>query len=360
LETNINSNIAMISGRHVIVGGAGSLGVHLQRALLGHSGALSNISIVDLMESHRPGSIVDKSIDFFAYNLGEDAISCLKKALNGADTVYSMVTPDMELGSKRDFLHTNQIGVGHLLEACKQVGVNKLVYVSTIATTNHFVASVNQNEQDPLPPIETYQSYYDITKRKGEEMILDANDDGKLHTCAIRVGGIIADPKDYRFRNTFASPGRVVTIAGERIDCISARDLSRALIKASGKLDESNNALAGKPLFVTKSKSEISPKTFELTEMCADILGWKKTRLSPTFVSMIRGAQRWGHRAFVSKDDESAPGVPPHMWMEIVNYEQTFDNSLARTMLDFEPEETWEQAVEIIVKEYRNQNPGKV
>jgi len=47
------------------------------------------------------------------------------------------------------------------------------------------------------------------------------------------------------------------------------------------------------------------------------------------------------------------PGTPPHLYMEIPLYEQTFDNSLAKEVLGFEARESWEEAVEWIVDEYR-------
>jgi nucleoside-diphosphate-sugar epimerase len=47
-------------------------------------------------------------------------------------------------------------------------------------------------------------------------------------------------------------------------------------------------------------------------------------------------------------------GMPPHLYLDITKYEQTFDNTRARTVLDFTPEDSWQDAVERIVRDYKD------
>ena len=52
---------------------------------------------------------------------------------------------------------------------------------------------------------------------------------------------------------------------------------------------------------------------------------------------------------------EELLGVPRHVYMDIPNWEQTFDNSLAHKLLDFKPKLSWEEALEAILEEHKRE-----
>jgi hypothetical protein len=54
---------------------------------------------------------------------------------------------------------------------------------------------------------------------------------------------------------------------------------------------------------------------------------------------------------------ESQPALPFYLVLEIPKYESPFDNSLVRKLLDYQPEESSEDALEWIALEYRTRHP---
>jgi nucleoside-diphosphate-sugar epimerase len=340
-----------MSGKHIVIGGLGNLGRHLQRALLENGCA---VRVLD-----RPATISKagehKSVERIPFTLGWDDPQELCKALEGAETVYSVVTPDVQYGTAQDFYRTNQLGMKHLVQACKSAGVPKLVYASSLAVTNHFVSSRNQSEDDPLPPIESYVTSYDKTKRIGEETVLAAHDGNNLHTCSLRLGAILASHTDYMLRKPFAQgeqSGRIITVNMQPIDAISARDISRALWSANDKLT-TEKAIQGQALFVTKSRNETVPSGTEVSQLLGALMQWQVQVMPPWLVSAVR-AGTWLQHTVTAPFQTEEMGMPPHLYLDITKYEQTFDNTRARTVLDFTPEDSWQDAVERIVRDYKD------
>ena len=108
-----------MSGKHVIVGGLGNLGRHLQRALLANGCA---VRVLDRPSPSNNKAGEHESVECIPFTLGWDDSRDLCKALEGAETVYSVVTPDVQHGTAQDFYRTNQLGMQHLVKACKSAG----------------------------------------------------------------------------------------------------------------------------------------------------------------------------------------------------------------------------------------------
>jgi len=234
----------------VIVGGAGNVGRVMQRTL---SSQGRQFRVIDRMkpEQFKPDAAVKVKCDFRSHALGDGSISDLVKDLKGATTIYSMVTPHVEKGKVWEFIKCNEVGVQILLDAAKEAKVPRFVYISSIAVTDHLHTSISQNEDDPLPPIESYRLQYDITKRKGEEMVIAANSPD-FGTCALRAGGILASPNDFYFARTFGTPGNIPAVKCESIDFIGAADYCRALARAAECMADPKSEVRGTALFLHK------------------------------------------------------------------------------------------------------------
>jgi hypothetical protein len=59
----------------------------------------------------------------------------------------------------------------------------------------------------------------------------------------------------------------------------------------------------------------------------------------------------------VTPTEDNTLGMPSHLTLETGRYQLTFDNSLAQQLLDFEPKETWQDAVSRITGEIREELP---
>eukprot|EP00929_Paragymnodinium_shiwhaense_P097584 TRINITY_DN5921_c0_g1_i3.p1 TRINITY_DN5921_c0_g1~~TRINITY_DN5921_c0_g1_i3.p1 ORF type:complete len:225 (-),score=25.23 TRINITY_DN5921_c0_g1_i3:423-1097(-) len=163
----------------LVVGGSGLIGHNLWVLLVNTPGC-EKVRIADV---NPPNPLVLKEVDenkveFVQHRFGTDGHDALVEVVKGCDCVFWLVTPHVQLGTNEEFYKTNVEGVEHLLKACEAAGVERLVFTSSIACANTFVACVNQSEDHPLPPLESYESPYDITKRKGEDSCISAD---RLH-----------------------------------------------------------------------------------------------------------------------------------------------------------------------------------
>jgi len=283
--------------------------------------------------------------------LGETPTEELTKHLEGAAVVYSMVMPNLFTAPQHLFEQTNVQGMQQIVDACKAAHVRKLVYVSSVAVTNHLVSSVNQDETYPLPELDSYVSPYDITKRKGEDIVLAANCP-TLRTCSLRAGALLVNPSDSVFGYLLSKPGTINSVKGEKMNYISGKDFCRALTLAAEKLDDA--AIGGTAFFVTKSRDGDSPTPGELAQEVAKNLEWKCSVAPSEVLKAVSFVQYIRHR-IDRRLEKPELGVPSYLFTRYVLYEKTFDNSRAHKLLGFTPQETWQEAVKRILDEYKSE-----
>ena len=355
--------------KHVIIGGLGGLGRHMQRKLLSEGKQVCVIDRATRSDVLKKNLLAHPTyVEYVPCNIGSNnernektvGSSELTRAVLGADTVYSMVTPDIEKATVKDMKRTNVEGIGHIINACKEAGASKLVYVSSIAVTGQHKPSVEQTEDCRLPSHDEYENGYDLTKRLGEDAILDACS-SDLRTCAIRPGGIMSGADDYFFRRIPKTPGVVYTVDRSPLDVISAKDLSRALFSASLKLGEPNSDLIGRSVFVTKCRSNSPVNLYDISAALSNRLGWRVTKIPSPVLSFVQ-AGLWsidvaGKFMGTSNDDDTKLALPMHKTLAVGKHQQSFDNSLARDLLDFEPEETWVDTLEWVARDIERSNP---
>ena len=138
----------------------------------------------------------------------------------------------------------------------------------------------------------------------------------------------------------------------QKIDFISAIDVSRAFWQTHQHMDQA----AGRVINVTKSADKQASTPTEVASYVGQVMEWPVQMIPSWVVASVIGAQRLQYNAmapFRSDNDQDLPGVPPHVYMDLANHEKTFDNSLAKELLDFEAAVSWREAVETIAEEYR-------
>lgn len=314
--------------------GCGLLGSNML-VLLANSPGCEFVTVVDM----RPPSpaflsasgLPDSKVRFRKHALGSDSEESLEAALEGVDCAFFMVTPHVQFAPEQAFYTCNVTGIEQLLRACLARSVRRVVYLSSVATTNNFVDSVNQTESDPLPPIEEYESPYDITKRRGEELCLAANCD-KLRTCALRPAGILLSPHDFIFDNLFRIPGVLPMPFGfKQLDFMDGRDVCRAALLAAQKLEEKPTGVAGEAFFITKGETL---ETLDLSVLAQKHVGGVLLPVPLAVTCVVIFAARV-HYTFRKTLGLQVPGVPPHRFMWQVAYEQNFDNSKVQRVLGF-------------------------
>jgi nucleoside-diphosphate-sugar epimerase len=350
--------------KHVLVGGLGNLGRHMQRTLLAEGKQVCVVDRLTRSEVLLQRKLVHPTyVEYIPLDLGESSKkndALLRSAVLGADTVYTMATPDILRATVGEMRTINVGSVQQVINACVDVGVPKLVHMSSTAVTNQHARSVEDTEDVPLPSMDSYKNVFDWTKRLGEDSVLAANS-ANFQTCAIRPGTILTGASDYFLRHIYDTPGAIHSEYRKSMDCISAKDLSRALLKASEKLNDSESQVAGQAMFVSKCRTSQSVRWTEMSNVLADLLGWKVEHI-PRTISVMRQVKLWSmHKAthFTKGDrnDDLFPALPAHVMLDTAHYQQTFDNSLARNLLEFEPEETWMDAMVWIARDITLRHP---
>jgi UDP-glucose 4-epimerase len=143
------------SGPCLVLGGAGFIGANLVRALLAAgqrprvlgrpSRSVSNLRDVLGEVDWRPGDFMDDSV--------------LRDALQGVHTVFHLITttfPNMRLQSSSFDLLSNLLPTLRMMEMARELGVQRVVYVSSGGTVYGEPQFVPITENHPLMPKSAY------------------------------------------------------------------------------------------------------------------------------------------------------------------------------------------------------------
>jgi len=327
----------------LVAGGAGQLGWHLVRALA--EAGCPTVRVLDARPPVAPPNGL--AVEFARHRLGRDQAASLEHALRGVDCVFSLVTPDVKHATTKDFTRTNVDGVRDLLRASRAAGAQRFVHISSMAVTDLFTPSIEQNEEHELPSLDEYKSAYDRTKRLGEDDVLAGNTDG-FATVSLRPGGILSGPQGFTLRACFEREGNVVGLEGSALmDYIAAEDLCSAALLAAERLD--SPSVAGQAFYVTKGETVRSDV---IAQLVAKEMGWQLTLLPPVAQTCIGFGLQVSH-AVKSGFGWPVPGVAPHDFLRIAITEKTFDNSRAIHVLNYRSKVTVEEAVSRAVAEYK-------
>lgn len=138
----------------VVVGGGGFIGSHLTEALLSQQD--------DVIVFDRPGApyldlLLQRGAKILLGNFLEP--SDLQKALAGAETVFHLVSTTVPKSSNDDpvfDIESNLIGTINLLNVAKNVGVKKIIFISSGGTIYGIPREIPINEDHPTNPICSY------------------------------------------------------------------------------------------------------------------------------------------------------------------------------------------------------------
>nr|XP_043634109.1 short-chain dehydrogenase/reductase family 42E member 1 [Erigeron canadensis] len=231
------------------------------------------------------------------------------KALRGVDCVFHLASFGM---SGKEMLQYGRVddvninGTCHVLEACHQHGVKRLVYVSTSNVVFAGTEIVNGNEKLPYVPLDNHVDPYSRSKSIAEQLVLKSNgrpsknDNGKcLYTCAIRPAAIYGPGEERHLPRiiNLAKLGLLPFKIGEpsvKSDWVYIDNLVLALILASmGLLDDipgrgKQPIAAGQPYFI----SDGSPvNTFEFIRPLLKSLEYDMPKVSlpvPTAITVAK------------------------------------------------------------------------
>ena len=228
-----------------VTGAAGFVGKHLVERLVrdGHEVAATD----------HPRCCFDdfKAIGARAFPVDLCGKDGLAECFQGAEVVFHVAAFASPWGRREKFWAINVGGTEHVIRACRQAGVRRLVAVSsTSAVFDGYTHHVRADESLPYPA--KFLSPYSETKSVAEQRVLAANGPD-LETVAIRPH-LIWGPRDRTFLARLlmhAKNGPIYHIAGGRTetDTTYVDNLVDALILAA-----KSDRAPGKVYFITNGE----------------------------------------------------------------------------------------------------------
>ncbi|KAL3619831.1 hypothetical protein CASFOL_034743 [Castilleja foliolosa] len=195
----------------------------------------------------------------------------VEKALRGADCVFHLASYGMSGKEMLQYGRVDEININgtlHVLDACLEHGVKRLVYVSTYNVVFGGKEIANGNEALPYFPTDDHVDPYGRSKSIAEQLVLKSNGrpfkkkEGKLYSCAIRPAAIYGPGEERHFPRIvrLAKLGLVLFKIGAKnvkSDWVYVDNLVLGLLLASmGLLDdipgrEGPPVAAGQPYFIS-------------------------------------------------------------------------------------------------------------
>lgn len=249
-----------------------------------------------LFDMSPPNQEVQEGIEFLHGDVREYAQ--VEKAVTGVDCVFHIASYGM---SGREQLNQGLIeevnvqGTEHVLRACVQAGVPRLVYTSTFNVV--FGGQVIEGGDESLPylPLHLHPDHYSRTKSVAEMAVMKAsgtalkNRTGVLRTCALRPAGIYG-PGEQRhlprivgyiengiFRFVYGNPSSLVEFV--HVDnLVSAHELAAEALTA-----DHQHRSAGQAYFISDGRPV---NNFEFFRPLVEGLGYSfpKVRLPVSLI----------------------------------------------------------------------------
>jgi len=256
----------------------------------------------------------------------------LQKACKGMDVVFHLAAKVGIWGNYEEYHSINVTGTANLIEACREMGVGRLVFTSSSAVVFDGADMEGINESVPYP--ENHGSPYASTKAKAEQLILDANSE-ELKTIALRPH-LVWGPYDAHLIPGIlkrAGSGKMRRIGDQEhfIDTTYIDNMIDALILSAEAL-ETNPKAAGKALFITNGEPA---RIYDFINSIIQIAGHPpvQRKIPEKLALFAAGVSEMFHRLFKIK---SEPFMTRYAIQEMIT-NHWFDISLAREILGFEP-----------------------
>ena len=308
----------------LVTGGGGFLGLAIVEQLLARGDQVRSFA-----RGSYPG-IAELGVEVLRGDL-RDA-QAVGTACAGCDVVFHVAAKAGIWGRYEAYYEPNVRGTLHVLAACREHGVPRLVYCSSPSVVFDGRSMEGVNESAPYP--RTYQSPYSATKALAEQAVLAANGE-TLRTLALRPH-LIWGPRDTHLVPRIVTQGRAGTLrrvgdGTNKVDTTYIDNAARAHLLAADAL-ETNPRAAGRAFFISQGEP------MALWEIINGILAAARlppvTRAVPQGVAWSAGAILEAAYALFRLKGE--PRMTRFVASELATA-HWFDITAARTELGYEP-----------------------
>ena len=262
-----------------------------------------------------------------------ESIAQLKSAMQGCDLVFHVASKAGVWGSKSDYFKPNVDGTKNIIDACKFLGINRLIYTSTPSVTFSGVDENGIDESTPYAP--NFLNYYAESKAIAEAIVIKENS-ATLKTVAIRPH-LIWGPNDPHLVPRVidrAKRGRLKLVGTQdkQVDTIYIDNAAYAHILAAINLSQPESTCAGKCYFVSNDQ----PITMEnmLNKILASANLPPVTKRVPALIAYIVGAMLEKIYLWLGKTQEP---ILTRFVARQLSTSHYFDISAAKADLGYQP-----------------------
>lgn len=232
----------------LVTGGGGFLGGAVVERLVARGD-----QVTSLQRGHYP-KLAALGVKTVAADLAD--AQAVRQATRGCDAVVHVAAKAGAWGPYADYHRANVLGTQHIIEACRDNGVGRLVFTSSPSVTHRATAPVEGGDET-TPYGEDFKAHYPATKRAAEEAVLAANSRG-LATVALRPR-LIFGPGDTQILPRLvarARAGRLRIVGDGRnlIDTTFIDNAADAHILSLDALGLAQPACAGRPYFISNGE----------------------------------------------------------------------------------------------------------
>ncbi len=314
----------------VVTGATGFLGSHTARAL-----ARAGHGVIALGRSVERGRALEADgVRFVAADLTD--AQAMNQAVAGADVVIHSGALSSAWGTRAAFHAANVEGTEHVIEACLNHGVARLVYISSPSVLSQHTEQLGLDRDAPFPP--EFVSLYSQSKAEAERRVRAAGERG-LPFVILRPKAIYG-PGDTalfpRIMQALGSKRLPIFGDGRTITQIThVEDVVQSILQAMDA-----EAALGQTYLVTGDE-EVD--LWDIIALVAEEMGFPppRKRLSVRKAMFIARVMEWAWRWL------PLPGEPllTRYKVSIFSYSQTYDIAATRSELGYAPKRTWQEGI---------------
>jgi len=229
-----------------VTGGGGFLGKAIVKLLRARGDEVRSFS-----RNPHP-DLTEMGVEHCRGELGD--AEAVKRAVKGCDIVFHVAAKAGVWGPYEEFYQANVLGTKHVIDACRQFGIKRLVYTSSPSVV--FDGSDMEGVDESVPYPEHFEAFYPQTKAEAEQLVLQANDQ-TLATVALRPH-LIWGPEDNHLVPRILERGAKGALRklGSReclVDTLYIDNAALAHLQAADHLDV-GSAVAGKAYFLSQGE----------------------------------------------------------------------------------------------------------
>lgn len=230
----------------LVTGGGGFLGKAIVNLLRARGDEVRSFS-----RNPHP-DLTEMGVEHCRGELGD--AEAVKRAVEGCDIVFHVAAKAGVWGPYEEFYQANVLGTKHVIDACRQFGIKRLVYTSSPSVV--FDGSDMEGVDESIPYPEHFEAFYPQTKAEAEQLVMKANDQN-LATVALRPH-LIWGPQDNHLVPRILERGAKGALRklGTReclADTIYIDNAALAHLQAADHLDI-DSVVAGKAYFLSQGE----------------------------------------------------------------------------------------------------------